>query len=311
MLYYQFDSATISINMKDGDDPDCEKDIQGMEELSLVSSESEQKYTEGKNHVAVLIYNQADQKSVLANATKCGVLPWSWYIRGKIALFDIGLYNLDTGTDLFTIYEHVSNCNYSWAIITAVFMMLPSLPMFITFMKSKIEEIKSGRLKVWKCCKVGEIGRLFWGLVYLHLLTIIYFGGGIVIASLYQIFFTIKCMFKMLWNPPGPDKRITTESQRNALRGKFMECQLEAAPQCIFQVNFSILNSICRESSEKSTRKKIYKQYVKRCLKSCKIIVLQLKESGWQIKKRCKSKLNSKKTLLYSIQTRLARGVFY
>ena len=170
-----------------------------------------------------------------ADGKKCGI-PWFYFVRMKISTVDIGLYLSDIGSDIWTIYMHISNCNYYWAFTTALFIMLPSLPLFMEHIKDKIGEIKAGKFNWWGCTIVGKTKCLFFGLVYLHLAAVGFLLGGIVILAFYQIGFTIFCMYKTLKNPPGRDNNITSEDQRNAFKGKFIECQLEAAPQCIFQV---------------------------------------------------------------------------
>ena len=41
---------------------------------------------------------------------------------------------------------------------------------------------------------------------------------------------------KMWWDPPQEDGSIYTKYQKRAHTGKFLECQLESAPQAILQV---------------------------------------------------------------------------
>ena len=49
--------------------------------------------------------------------------------------------------DGFTVYRHIKNCNYIYAVATIFFIMLPSVPKGIDFIKKKITEIKSGELE--------------------------------------------------------------------------------------------------------------------------------------------------------------------
>ena len=85
--------------------------------------------------------DSADQEDV----KKCG-MRWLYFVRIKIFLVDILLYLFDIGSDFWTIYNHICNCNYYWAFTTALFIMLPSLPLFMDHVKSKIGEIKSGKI---------------------------------------------------------------------------------------------------------------------------------------------------------------------
>ena len=195
---------------------------------------SEERLNKRNDSTSVYISESKCAEDDKGNGKTC-YIPRDWLVRGKLAVFDLGLYFTDTGTDLYTIYEHIINCNYYWAITTAIFMMLPSLPVFITYMKTKVEDIKAGKFK-WPCGFFKNKDGVLSGLIFLHSVTIGYFSGGIIFVSLYQIFITIKGMSKMLLNPSRKDNTITDIYQKDAFRGKFMECQLEAAPQCIFQV---------------------------------------------------------------------------
>ena len=163
-------------------------------------------------------------------------VPWIVYVRSKIAALEIGLLSFDQGSDVYTAVEHFKNCNYYWGCATLLFVMLPTLPTFIEFMKAKIQEIKQGEL-----CWLGETKLIktkspFWGLFYLLLAFFSYFCGGIIFVSIFQLGYTLYCMVKMFLKPPGKDGMIATKHQRHAYRGKFLECQLEAAPQCLLQV---------------------------------------------------------------------------
>ena len=79
------------------------------------------------------------------NDQTCGI-PCLTFVRGKIAVLDIGLFGFDTGSDLHTAIEHFRNCNFYWGCATLLFIMLPTIPTFVEFMKAKIEEIKRGEL---------------------------------------------------------------------------------------------------------------------------------------------------------------------
>ena len=151
-------------------------------------------------------------------------------------MLDIGLTNFDTGTDIQTAIEHFQNCNYYWGCATLLFVMLPTLPNFIDYMKAKIEEIKVGEL-----CWLGNSTLIktkspFLGLIYLLLVFFSFFCGGIALVSIFQVGYTFYCMVKMFLDPPGKDGIIVTTYQEKAHMGKFLECQLEAAPQCLLQV---------------------------------------------------------------------------
>ena len=114
--------------------------------------------------------------------------------------------------------------------------MLPTLPNFIDYMKAKIEVIKAGKL-----CWLGNSTLIktkspFLGLICLLLVFFSFFCGGIALVSIFQVGYTFYCMVKMFLDPPGKDGIIVTTYQEKAHRGKFLECQLEAAPHCLLQV---------------------------------------------------------------------------
>ena len=155
----------------------------------------------------------------------------------KILVLDIILYALDSILDGVTVYEYIQNCNYQLALITSIFIMLPTLPTFFEFLRKKGMEIRSGEALYWfgkSCCVKTQ--NMYAGLVYLHLVFVLYFVGGAIIVTILQFLKTLKNMFMNLRNPPGKDGKLTADYQK-AFNGKYKECQLEAAPQCIFQVN--------------------------------------------------------------------------
>ena len=180
---------------------------------------------------------QKDEKS----DNKCGV-SWLTFVRTKIAVLDIGLTNFDTATEIQTAIEHFQNCNYYWGFATLLFVMLPTLPTFIDYMKDKIEEIKAGELRWLGNTELIKTKSPFLGLIYLLLVFFLYFGGGIALVTVYQVGYTLYCMGKMFLDPPGKDGMIVTKYQEKALMGKSLECLLEAAPQCLLQVESYILS---------------------------------------------------------------------
>ena len=70
---------------------------------------------------------------------KCKTL---WKPRTRIAIFDIGLYKFDIGSDFYTAYEHFQNCNYVLSMATLICVMLPTIPIFLDFLRRKIKEVK-------------------------------------------------------------------------------------------------------------------------------------------------------------------------
>ena len=172
---------------------------------------------------------------------KCG-MSWIKFVRTKIAVLDIGLTNVDICSDLRTAIEHFKNCNYYWGCATLLFIMLPTLPTFIDYMKDKIEEIKAGQLRWLGNTELFKTKSPFLGLIYLLLVFFLYFGGGIALVTVYQVGYTLYCMGKMFLDPPGKDGMIVTKYQEKALVGKSLECLLEAAPQCLLQVESYILS---------------------------------------------------------------------
>ena len=156
--------------------------------------------------------------------------------RMKILLLDLALLYVDIGSDGYTAYIYLNNCNYVFGFSTLFFMMLPALPVFIDYMKSRIQEFKAGKL-----CWLGSPDSIHmestvWGLVGLLFLIFFYFAGGFIFVAFAQVFHTTFC-FLMMVKDPIMDGRINKYA-KGAYRGKFLECQLEAAPQCIVQVMF-------------------------------------------------------------------------
>ena len=155
--------------------------------------------------------------------------------RVQIAVLDIGLYKFDIGSDLYTAYDHFQNCNYYLSGATLLCVMLPTIPTFLNFMWRQIKEIKDP--ESWWVKKWGRTTSFYLGLAYLLVVFFSYICGGVVLVTIFQVVQTLIYMYKMWQEPPMEDGIIRTKFQRRSHRGKFLECQLEAAPQAILQVN--------------------------------------------------------------------------
>ena len=138
--------------------------------------------------------------------------------------------------DGIAAHIHFSNCNNNWGFATLAFMVLPSLPAFIGYMNSKIQEFRAGKLRWLGNLDLIQTEGTTWGLVYLHLLFFLYVGGGFIFVAGVQFIHTISCICKMVIDPPASDDLLVTKFQQDAYRRKLTECLLEAAPQCLLQV---------------------------------------------------------------------------
>ena len=190
----------------------------------------------------------AKKRPIQSNNIKRDSWSWSlspkaklWIRRLKIILVDLIVLIVDMIFDGITAHVHFSNCNNIWGIATLAFMVLPSLPTFIDYMNTKIQEFKAGKLRWFGNLDLIQTDGTLSGLIYLHLLFFVYFGGGFICVAVVQAFYTIICLCIMVKDPPGGDDKLVTKYEQGAYHGKFLECQLEAAPQCLLQVYFSLV----------------------------------------------------------------------
>ena len=151
--------------------------------------------------------------------------------RVKITILDLIFLIVDVIFDGIAAHLHFSSCNTIWGCLTLFCMILPSLPVFIDFMKIKIQQLKSGKI-CWS--KNFQTESTSLGIFFLHLLFFLYFSGGFVFVAVGHLLYTVWCIIMTIKSPPEDD--ILSRHHKDAYTGKFMECQLEAAPQCILQV---------------------------------------------------------------------------
>ena len=155
--------------------------------------------------------------------------------RLKITIFDLILFVVDIIFDGLAAHLHFSSCNEIWGWVTLACMIFPSLPFFIDYMKTRIQEFKSGKI-CWSEKFKLQTERTSFGIFFLHILFFLYFAGGFFVVAIGHFLYTVYCIIMMIKDPPGEDDLLVTKYHRGAYQGKFLECQLEAAPQCILQV---------------------------------------------------------------------------
>lgn len=193
----------------------------------------------GFSEVSVLVKENVDKEGKVNIESEVETDPVQetsslWFARVKVFFLQVSVDISDTGTDLYTAYSHYENCNQNYGHFTLLFVMLQTIPKGTDFMKEKIAEIKSGELVLEPFrCRTRSI---LSGIIYLVLLLLLYLSGGIVCVTIYQIGQTLIYLLKLCKHPPGENGEIPHEFQRKAYLGKFVECQLESAPQGILQL---------------------------------------------------------------------------
>ena len=109
-----------------------------------------------------------------ARGRKCCLSPRT-IKRIKITLLDLSLLVGDMIFDGIAAHLHFSSCNPIWGCLTLACMILPSLPFFIDYMKTRIKEFKEGKI-CWH--EKFQTQSTSFGIFFLHFLFFFYFFGG-------------------------------------------------------------------------------------------------------------------------------------
>ena len=158
----------------------------------------------------------------------------SWCPDWEIFTFQFSLTVGDMGTDLNNAWTHAQNCNYGYCALTLLFVVLQSLPTLTNHIRDKIQEFKSGEFVL--PLSQTKYQSVICGVSYLVLVCIFYCSGGFVLVTMFQVGQTIIFLLRLCWVPPTKNGELNHDFQRKAFLGKYVESQLESAPQSCLQM---------------------------------------------------------------------------